>query len=546
MDQGPLPIHKFFGNLDDYFYQLGLKDREGHKMLLQHAKKILSGNISLGRNLSSGLISKALDIVSQQSESHETFHHWCKMYAQGLGAKKEDVTFAFLLPDLMCSLGSWLPGIPYYMLGCSSVFSWCEKREALVHGRILDFPFTGSFDKEERALQTQLNNESRVFSLGSQGLPFPITAMSEHGFSFALHQKFTTICHLSGTPIFEIVHNILNRCQTKKDILDYLESIHSIASWGLYFGFKNGEVLAVNLLGDRFIYDEYNIEQGDLLYFNNRLLEEDCCEKYAQPYGNKEFSEMREVAFYKKCDQLNIEKNISAESLLKLLSTPLSFKKKDHFLCDVTTITSLQTSCLIPALDECLFLPGLSPKLFKGKVDVVTDCFLDISVQQKSLRGKKVNESYQEGLTHLQKAQRYHDQKETHLSYHHIQMAHHFFKDHPYEDIAQFYFCVFQYIYDDGKKHLSRTLGTLRNLLDSSHLPTYLKDHCRLFIARLEKMRNEECSISIDEITSLALQRVFEFEQSMPRTLFHQTTKSFMSARIDMLDIVYPHVKVSS
>lgn len=541
-----LPIHKYFGNTSDYFYQIGLKDRERHKMLLSHTKKILSGNLTIGRDATMNLVTKAIGFLSEKSDLNEVFQSWCKDYAHGLDADKDDILFAFLLPDLLCSLGGWMPGIPYYILGCSSIFSWCDKRDTLVHGRILDFPFGGSFDVNERGLLTSLDDGPHVFSIGSAGLPFPVTAMSEHGFTLALHQIFTTQFHPKNTPIFEIIHTILNECTSKEEILSYLETVQSISTWGIYCGFKNGEVLALNLLGDEFTYDEYTIGSGDILYFNNMLLEENSSQEFAKPYGAKEFCEMRELAFQKKCDQHNIGDSLVAEDILKLMGTPLNFKKNDKWLCDFTTITSLHSVCLIPERQECLHIPGLAPKLLANKMVSITNCFSACDVQEMKIRTRKIDQNYQNGLFHLQQAQIFHDQKEVHLAYHHVQMAVHYFKGHAYHDIALFYLCVFQYIYDQGLKHLSRLLKTLRDLLESKHLTPYLKDHCKLFIARLEKIRGGATSISIEEVHHLALQRVFEFEQNMPSLLFHQTTRSFMSARIDMIDIIYPHVKVST
>jgi hypothetical protein len=128
-----------------------------------------------------------------------------------------------------------------------------------------------------------------------------------------------------------------------------------------------------------------------------------------------------------------------------------------------------------------------------------------------------------------------------HKGYHHIQLAIEFLEGFPYQTIAKFFFCVFQYMHETEKKALGNLLKDFKELDET--LPSYLQDHNSLFIARLEKILKGETTVGIDEIQHPVLQRIFEFEKKMPRLLFHSITKEVMNPRLDVLDIIYPHVK---
>ena len=538
----PLPIITLFGETVENFYQLGLNDRDGHEMLLEHAKLIMSTPWENANKLITPIVTK---LISQITNSNPEFNELVHSYAQGLKKPTSELIYAFLVPEIFCFMNKWMPGVPYYSFGCSSIFTWCEKRSTLVHGRILDFPFAGSFDVNERALLTAHSDGAKTFSLGTSGIPFSsITSMSEHGFTLAVHQKFSSVFNKNGKPIFQITQELLSHCTNRDEILAYLEQTISLTSWGLHIGFADGTVLSVDLLGDEFYYDIQNIGPGEVLYFNNFLLEKPENEEDILPFGFNQYCEMREKSFYTKMDQFKfLESEISAENLIKLMSTPLNFNKKDLWTCDFTTPSSLQISCLIPETNECLFVPGTAPKLFDGEVIHVKSLFDRPKAAMKKIRGKKTDQGYQKGLYHLMQAQVHHDKNDSHLTYHHIQLAIHFFKDHQYFDICLFYFYTFQYIHEKNTKNLSEILLGFKNLAKDKKLPTYLNDHCLLFMARLEKIRSGNTSINIEQIKHRALQRVFEFEQKLPQAFFHQVTSSFMSVRIDLVDIIYPHVK---
>ena len=158
----------------------------------------------------------------------------------------------FLLPFL--SLNSFLAyqngSLVYHhnFLAVRAILCLVRKGN-LLHGRILDFPFVGTFENEERAIRWDIPNiNNKIFFLFFFSLPFSsLTAMNTYGVSVALHQKYTDHFNPKGTPIFEIAEEMLLKCGDKKSVLDFLKKSESLTTWGLYIGLSNGQALEVDL-----------------------------------------------------------------------------------------------------------------------------------------------------------------------------------------------------------------------------------------------------------------------------------------------------------
>lgn len=536
-------LHCLIGDSLENLYQLGLNDREGHEMLLNHAFSIIGGRRhALNKGLQGILkmgVRPLLDLNPSYKEKIEA-------YASGLGIPPQELALGLFIPELMCAMDKWMPGVPHYLLGCSSYFTWDEERDAPLHGRILDFPFLGSFDENERIIQSQLDSGPVTLSFSSSGFPFPtITAMTSAGFGLSLHQKFGSTFDYGGTPIFEILFELLQNCETKDDCIRYLKNQRSLTSWGIYLSFPNGEVLSWEMNGEEFCYNQHQIEPGKLLFFCNQREDLSMENKEVLPYGFTAYNKMRLDMQSKKSTKFTkaIKNKWSAEKLLRYMGTADEQRKvkSTQWQADPMTPATLQNIVMIPKTGEALFIPGSAPKFFNGEVGHLKGAFEKAELSLASVRGKANDKFYQKGVTHYMQAQVAQDLKNPHQVYHHLQMAIEYFENNPYQVIAKFFFHVFQYMYEDHNKVLSQLLLDFKSLEEK--LPSYLKDHCLLFIARLEKILKGKTSIGIDEIHHPSLQKIFEFETKMPRLLFHNTTREFMAPRLELLEILYPHVK---
>ena len=533
---------KLIGDEQENFYQLGLKDKQGHQLLLEHSLGLFRTPWKL---VNTSMQEVLKTIVTPALEMHPSFKRRIEAYSEGLGRKPSEIALAYLIPEMMCFMDKWLPGIPHTLLGCSSTFSWCSKREALVHGRILDFPFLGSFDRQERAMLTQLSGGPKTLSFSSSGVCYPsITAMTENGVTLALHQKFGSTFHYKGTPIFDLVYNLLQNVSTINEAIAFLKRSSSLTTWSLYMGFSNAQVLEAEIDGANFYHTIHQVEPGKLLYFcNERHREADRLVESA-PYGFQHFNEMRKESAQKKRALFEKkDKEWNAEKLLRYQGFALEqrTKQSQQWIADTLTPSSLQNVCMIPALGEALAIPGEAPKFFNGEAWSLTKTFSAVESKIVKLRGKSNSPHYQKGLGHFMRSQVAHDTGDIHGVYHNIQLAIDYFDGDAYQVVARFYFLVFQYIHEDHRKTLSSTLNGFKEL--DGKLPPYLNDHCTLFIARLEKITRGSTTVGIDEIQNLNLQRIFDFEMKMPRLLFHRATRELMAPRLELLDIFYPHVK---
>jgi len=81
---------------------------------------------------------------------------------------------------------------------------------------------------------------------------------------------------------------------------------------------------------------------------------------------------------------------------------------------------------------------------------------------------------------------------------------------------------------------LKEDLRTLRH-----KLPPALQDHVTLFILRINRLIDEKAAGP--QLHSLALRRVWRYEQHLPPAIFLQVTRFLTQLRPDVLDVIYPH-----
>jgi hypothetical protein len=540
-----LPLVSLIGDSLENFYQLGLKDRENHSEILNHLNSLIKtpfDKVDLTvRHLAKALLNQGFTHLPE-------FQNKMKAYSEGLAIAQDELTLSLLVPEIVSFLSKWVPGIPTSLLGCSSYFAWDDKTNSAIHGRVLDFPLQGSFDKNERAIWSKLDNGPATLSFSSVGFPYPsITAMTEYGVSFALHQKFDDVFNTKGTPIFELIYNMLQQCGDLASTLQYLKKNESLTTWAFYMGFKNGDVLACDVMGKQLAYKTYKVESGKVLYFNNMLIDEARYKKQKDflPYGIGQYNQMRLDIGNKKANKLSKQKNLTCSKLIKEMATPMVQRTKNPaaWKCDPLTMSSIAVSVMNPSAAESYFIPGPAPKFYQKELIKFSDCF-NIP-QQNIIYGtkSKIKQSKINGYRDLMEAQVSYDKGQYHEAYHFLQMAIDQFEGLPEYYIAHFYFNVYQYIHDQHAKVREKMLIEFKNL--SGKLPEYLNDHCQLFIYRLDKIINGESQVTEDDIKTLSIKKILNFERKMPNTLFHKATSVLTSPRIDTLDIIYAHVKMS-
>ena len=87
-----------------------------------------------------------------------------------------------------------------------------------------------------------------------------------------------------GSPIFEIMENLVTNSKSIDDVINQLQNITSISSWGIYVGSqKENKVLSIDLLGKQNVYEVKEAEEANNLYFNNQFINQNINTDSIQP-----------------------------------------------------------------------------------------------------------------------------------------------------------------------------------------------------------------------------------------------------------------------
>lgn len=145
---------------------------------------------------------------------------------------------AVVLPDLLPLLQSlavrmqpshFSPVIEVPTLGCSSLVSIGR---SLVHGRNLDFPGMGYWDRSPVIQLTETKGALKTVSFTTASVPVGgITALNEAGISVCLHQHYSRNWSTRGAPPFAIAEAALQRFSKLEDIVDYISRERVSSAW---------------------------------------------------------------------------------------------------------------------------------------------------------------------------------------------------------------------------------------------------------------------------------------------------------------------------
>ncbi len=532
-------IH-LLGDIDENFYQLGLKDKE-HGKLVHHDVKMMLRTPWKPVNLVIEEVGKAI-IKNSLLKNADNFRH-LKSYAEGLGTPLEECAYTMLIPELVSSMSKWAPGFSKGNLGCSS-FMWRNDQGEVTHGRILDFPLQGSYDRFERAVSYDLKGMPKMLGFGSIGIPYPsITLMTEDGITLALHQKFTNNLNVQGMSIFEYIFKMVQSCRDKKSVIEFINNHQTITTWCLYMTFADGDVLACDLTGATPFINELVIPDSGILYFCNHLEDKSINQRQFLPLGFDQYNLMREEIASRKIIRLMDKKKSQPSDLevLQMMSSPLDQKIKadtfSDFKLDNITLSSLSVMTMNPTAKKALYLGGPAPKVFSDNVIEIKNAF-ERSEQNpvKIKKGSAFDSEYHEGLHLMMEAQKGFDAHNSVQIYHNLQMAIDHLENYPEKKIAEFYFLVAQYLYESHTQTLANLLNEFKKC--EGNLPPYLNDHCLMFIGRLERILKMSPSLEEDKIETIKLREIYQKELKIPRPIYHMASKGMIIPRIDILDII--------
>lgn len=527
-------IH-LFGNSSENFYSLGKRDKIAFQAMYTQLSSLCARN-----NLLVRLLKATTDISRNFVKNNESQNlNDLKAYAEGLEVSFDQVLFAFILPEMVSSFNKFSPHLLSVIPGCSSLFMWDEKRSGIVHSRILDYALSGIFEENERSVLYDFPNRNNVFSFGSSGIPLPsMSAMNSKGLTVALHYKHNDHFDLTGESIFFIVSEILFHTSDIRETIKLLKSKTSMSLWGLYIADRNGEVASIDICGRDLHHEKFELKDHKYLYFNNRPLlkrSEDL-----QPFGNKNQCIMRAEVVKERIKDVKLSKDTDLLTLgLEILGAPSAKKNisfKDWKLSPVTP-SSLQLYSFHNTKNEALFVPGATAKYFNGEYLELKNLFTSSTTQ--SIHGEvKELSNFQIGIDFLTKFQTSIDRGDTVVAYHTIQMAIKYLKETPEGEIAKFYFCITQYIFENDKRDLAYLYKDLKKL--KNKLPSYLEDHRLLFLMRLEKILNYTIENQEKKISNKNLATLYK-KELLKNSIAVKSLRHLIFPRIDVLDIIYAY-----
>ncbi len=539
MEQNCNHIH-LFGDPEENFYVLGKRDKDSYSEVYNQISMLCTRNQFMAKVLKT---TTELSRRFGQYKSHYN-HQEISAYAQGLEKPVDDVLFSLLLPEIVASFNKWTPHLMGIIPGCSSLFVKDSNTGDVIHTRILDYALAGPFEKFERSILAEFKGRNKTFSYSTSGMPFPaMTALNDKGLSLALHYKHGQYFDMDGQSIFFITSQIMNHCSNIREAIKFIKTQKSISYWGIYLADASGEVASIDIRGNEIYQEKFDLKDHSYLYFNNRPLLEQADQKNIQPFGNSEQCNMRAEYFSNsiKSTTWSELKDVQLESL-KLISKTSSKKINTAKSWKLPTITpsSIQLTSFNLNTNRSLFVPGQSPKYFRGEYGEFKNIFDDIKYKHHKKNSTKVQklDHFYQGMTRISRYQSAIDLGDIPRAYHQIQMAIEYLHGYPEEFIAKFYFTISQYIYEADKRDLTYLFQSFEELEDK--LPPYLEDHRKLFILRLAKIIGHDFQNESKHIKNPDLKKLYLKEYNL-NAISIKGLKYLIFPRIEILDIIYAY-----
>ena len=332
--------------------------------------------------------------------------------------------------------------------------------------------------------------------------------MNQSGLSFALHQKFGHVFNPQGSPIFEIMENLVTNSKSIDDVINQLQNITSISSWGIYVGSqKENKVLSIDLLGKQNVYEVKEAEEANNLYFNNQFINQNINTDSIQPLNFSKYCHDRSEDAKKRIKKLT---NFSDKDVLKALTKVNGPNDKNNVITPSTIL-----SCVMnPTEGKLTYNDGAGHRTYQKSIQQITEIWSspkELSSKNSATKIKNAGELYYD---HLINAQLSWDRKDYHQAVHHSQLA----VDHSTKKqvIPSFFANVYISLSTSDKSMLKSCLKNFKDLLPMMN--GVFSDYCKLFIFRLEKI----CFSKYEKpsFKNKYVERVFLFEEKSSKSRF--------------------------
>lgn len=567
---------ELIGDQLENIYKLGQIDRHNYQNNFNKTKKLLNINNSFVDQITQEAVKS---IVQNEIHKNSEFQKKIMAYAQGLEVNPLDIACVYFIPELLASAHIVIPnflkntflGKIYnnliksnmkYFFGCSSFITLDENKNIPVHGRILDYPLVQTFEQEERIVKSKFNNQPEIISLSSSGFFYPaLTAMTSEGVTFSLHQKPSTGFNANGAPIFEIINQLLIRVDNITDAIKFLKTQTPYTNWGIILSFKNNQILECDITKNGPVYNQYNLKEKEILYFNNHLIDKQINEKKLFPYGLYYYSKMRNLSVQGHIQHYQnlIQTKSAHEKLLYHMCFPRmqqaikesDIKTKDASTWNLYPLTIASTAIsTMSTAGEFSAILGDAPKSLTNDVSYFQNIWKNIddqitieiplSIDNNQNINNKNYINFTQGMHRLAAAQKAIDENDLNLAYHHFQISlqEHFVNTQEHT-IYSMFFNALRFIHENDKRTQYTILENFKLL--NNKLPLYLQDHAHLFIDRLERILSIDQTVKYSLLKTAPAKITYKIEKKIPDILLHKILSKSIQIKMDICDIIYLH-----
>ena len=372
------------------------------------------------------------------------------------------------------------------------------------------------------------------------------SAMNEAGVTMALHQKFTPAFHPEGESIFSLASDLISNVTSYHSLKKLIKDKKSITTWNLIFTFPDGQASSIDLSGDKLDERKFNLKD-EKQYLCNFAQANWGKSELILPLGIHSYNQMRERSGQAKLKKFDVTKG-SELTLLKLMTT-LKLKKgasAKNFELDCLTPSSLHAVVMNGKKSLMLASSGPAPKFYRTQYAQI-EAKLSNTREHPSLKvvGKlKIPNISERGYRHMIDAQVCYDSLNRHGFYHHLQMAIACFEGLEIKMIGEFFLSTAFFLDTTHTKERNMILAEFQRL--RPHLPDYLEQLCSLFIWRLERLMQSTPSVDIQQIKHEGLRKMALAEEKMPANVLYGLLKSTAVIRLDVLDVIHPHLRLGS
>lgn len=173
--------------------------------------------------------------------------------AVGLGMRPEDVAEALVISDVFQSVGALAekkrragpPVIPGF--GCTSAVR--KTHSGALFARNFDFYGAGYWDSNPAVIFHHPDTGRSFCSIGTAGLPCAgVTAVNEDGLAAAVHQHGSRDSSLKGTPVLDILYNIIRDAGTPEEAVEVASRFRATGGWTIVAaGGGTGAAVAIEM-----------------------------------------------------------------------------------------------------------------------------------------------------------------------------------------------------------------------------------------------------------------------------------------------------------